>query len=183
MRKLHWLLGITVGCAAIGFVACGGSSSDNNNNTTPDASAGSDAKNDVAPVVDAGPPDVIEDAAEPPCQNDADLSKITVPDAALGDSGASVGTCIKCGKDTCGPEFDDCQADCECRSAFSDFYDCLGADGGSIFSCGQGLFGNGIPGGATTALLQCVGAGCSDECGLSLGTDAGADAAKDAAKD
>jgi hypothetical protein len=179
MRKLHWLLGITAGCAAVGFVACGGSSSDNNNTDKPvtDSGAVTDATQQDAPVtvVDAGA-DAIEDSAPPPCVNDADLSTITVPDAALGDAGASVGTCLACTKSSCGPEVQDCQDECECRAAISDFYGCLAADGGSLFGCASGLAGGGgTPSGATAALGQCVLLGCSDECGLSFPKDGGKD--------
>lgn len=109
---------------------------------------GRDARADASTSTDAG------------CV-DADITNPKLPDAALGDAG-SVGKCVACAKNNCGPELQQCQDDCDCREAASAFFECI-ASGKVLNTCGSSLISGG-------AIAQSVGfcalnSGCGAPCG------------------
>jgi hypothetical protein len=123
---------------AVAIFACGGSTPDTSGGVTdsgtPDAvvgpvadsSSGADATNGTDANLDAGPA---------VCTIDADLTVLAPPDAALNDSGASVGTCIGCARAHCASEIVNCNADCTCNNVFDCLFNCLGTVGGTLVYC------------------------------------------------
>jgi hypothetical protein len=149
---------------------------------------------DTPAVVDAGKdsttndaaPDVAQEAAvEAGCLNDASLTSLVPPDAAIGDSGATLPGCASCLKTKCGSDIGDCDKVCECKDAVIGVYKCLG-QGKSFQQCAAANF---IGAGQETqaiglSLGQCATANCNAACGLSsLFQDGGADAKADAPSD
>lgn len=184
MRARYGILAALVGvpvALAIGG-GCGGSSSDNSGNNTPDATA--DVTLDTAPPKQDSAPDVT-DAAKV-CTVDADLNNINVPDAALGDAGATVSCLITCGKSACSTELSACNADCDCKGALLSVFDCM-KTGQSLQACALAASGQLDPN--TQQTLQtlgfCIYGACGNQCGLTQQTGDGGkpDAAGDAASD
>jgi hypothetical protein len=195
MRASGWLLGVAVVCATVGMVGagCGGSSQE-----SPSDAGSADATRDQG-APETGMPEAAMDAMDAAamdsgmaCAVDADLTTAMVPDASIGDSGATTETCYACIESNCGSQLADCNADCTCKTNILGFVQCVGS-GGSLTACGSGLALSGDP--ATTALGRCVagpllggsGPGCLQPCGVTL-PDGGSgdggqmgDAASDAA--
>ena len=175
MRKAHsrvtWLFSVPAILVAAGAVAsgCGGDDS------TPGASA--DAGRDVALVDQTAPPqdafmgadapvDAPVDAGKPSdacVPDDADLLSIQVPDAAIGDSGATAAECYQCTKDTCSSSLSACNADCSCKDTIVGLFTCLQMPNASPLTCAGGLLGAGTLG---QNLGICVEIGCAAKCGL-----------------
>jgi hypothetical protein len=175
MRFSQWLLGGATAAAIAGAIAsgCGGST---NNNTPVDsgtdvnaADSPSEAAKEAA--AETGPADAGPDA----CTVDADLSTLQVPDASIGDSGATTAECYSCIETTCSTQLTACNGDCTCKTDIVQFIACVGG-GGQILTCGAPLVG-GDP--AALALLVCTGGsaaaqlggsgpGCLKQCGVSL---------------
>jgi hypothetical protein len=110
---------------------------------------------------------------------DGGLETLDVPDAEIGDSGATLPECYSCIESTCPRELAVCNIDCSCTMGVVGFVQCL-YSGRSTIECGTQLAGSGDPN--TSTLTQCVGGqlaggsgpGCLEQCGVSLGVDAGA---------
>lgn len=169
--KRHWLGGVIVGVvtAGVAFAGCGGSTDD----TAADAGAGDGStttEGDGAVTRDAAPDRHISDAAVT-CEADADLFNTNIPDAAIGDGGGNAATCAACARSDCLPELTACNAECECRKVFVDFYACIGG-GGSLLTCGSQAASAG-GGQAGQPLALCVVAQCRSECGLNTGDGGG----------
>ena len=82
-----------------------------------------------------------KDAGAAEC-TDARITEPELPDAALGDSGATVASCVACVEESCGTEVATCQAECGCREAAIGFFRCLGA-GATSSACSADAFGEG----------------------------------------
>jgi hypothetical protein len=190
MRASQWLLGGATAAAIVAAIAsgCGGST----NSSSPQDS-GTDVTNDV--VAEAAPKEAAAETStqDSPaaCVPDADITHLTIPDASIGDSGASTDGCYACIQTTCSTQLSACNADCTCNTAVRGFLTCVAA-GGSTLSCGTSLATGG--GSAGLPLGLCVagsavpggsGAGCLHACGVSLPEggiptgDGGGDAASD----
>jgi hypothetical protein len=199
MRASQWLLGGATAAAIVATIAsgCGGSSS-GGGGSPQDAST--DATYDAA--VEAAKEAAAETGPEaaPVCVPDADITHLTIPDASLGDSGASTDGCYSCIQTSCGSQLASCNTDCTCNSAVQGFLECV-ASGTSPVTCATShLAGGGTVG---LPLIACVagsafpggsGPGCLHACGVSLpegglgdgggggdagGGDTGTDAAAD----
>jgi hypothetical protein len=155
MQKRLWLGVLVVGlptAIALG-VGCGGSSSDDsaaNVDSGSDVTAVDTSVQDVVTVVDAGRCD------------DADLNDLTLPDASLGDSGASTATCVACMKEDCASDITKCNADCVCKDGVDDALNCVATAGGLSITCLGGLQTNTN----ATNLGECIYIACQKECGL-----------------
>lgn len=175
MRARHWLTLASVGSLVVLGLAAG--CGDTDEATPARADGGGDAVSDTAAATDGK-----KEAAPVECV-DADITTLSsIPDAALGDAGKSIGTCASCIKSNCTAELDACQDDCDCRDSVLSFFTCVGS-GKSITACGAGLVSAGS---AATALGGCaLQSGCAAECGQGgpTGTDAASDAPADAPAD
>ena len=106
----------------------------------------------------------------PSCLPDGGLYGLDVPDASIGDAGATLPGCYSCLETLCGSQFAACNTDCGCSKSVDVFVQCMAA-GTSTLSCGMSLGGGGNPN--ATALLQCaaaplfggMGPGCLSPCG------------------
>ena len=174
MRASQWLLGLATMGTVFGAVAagCGGSSSSGGG--TKDSGPGDvTAEKAVEAAVEAAPEAAAETGSDA-CVFDGSLTNLTIPDAAIGDSGASTDECYGCIQTTCNSQLAACGADCACATAVEGFLGCVAA-GTSPTTCGTGL----ATSGNTSALLLglCVGGsafpggtgpGCLHQCGVTI---------------
>jgi hypothetical protein len=143
MRVRHWLFVFSVGFGLAGAFGTGcGGTTDNGTGTTTDGGGTPDVTKETAASDTYSPPDTstISDAAVA-CAVDADLTTYAPPDAALGDSGKSVGTCIACIRSACPTQLSDCNNDCDCKGAVIDFIACVQAGDKTLIQCGYQVFG------------------------------------------
>jgi hypothetical protein len=183
MRARKWLLGFVVAGAAAGTIAAGCGSSDNSSPAPVDS--GSDHTTDTGMMM---MPDVAnETAAETgpeaaACMIDANIATLMVPDADIGDAGATLPGCYACIQSTCSMQLNTCNADCTCNVAVQTFAQCV-ASGTSLMICGTMLAGGGTN---ALNLLSCVaggnvpqlggsGPGCFAPCGAGGALDGGTD--------
>lgn len=127
-----------------------------------DAASGGDASVNDGAAVDTGARR--DGGATPdadPCPVDADVTKLSLPDAGLGDGG-SVGRCNACVQTECAAELENCQDDCDCRTAVVAFFKCLGQNK-PFTSCGGSLVSVGAAG--QSLGLCALNAGCNTSCG------------------
>ncbi len=175
IRQLRFALvglGVMFPLAVVTSGGCGGSSDDATD-------AGNEAAVDVV-AKDVAPDKEVVDSG-PSC-SDADLNTITPADAALNETGASVGTCVSCSRTNCGTYLTQCNADCDCKEAVIAFYDCV-SKGGGLQVCGIKNLAN-LGGNAATIgqnLGFCVIGACRDQCGVPEGGIPGVDASLDGA--
>jgi hypothetical protein len=165
MRTIKWLVGFAVAGTAAGLIAsgCGG-----DDNVAPSQDSGSDHTTDQA--AEASQEAAADTGADVACVPDADLASIMVPDASLGDSGATVPQCFACIQSTCGTEFTACNADCGCNSGVQAFVMCALDPTQNPVMCGTMLAGIDS---TSMALGSCVagpllggtGPGCLQACG------------------
>jgi hypothetical protein len=158
---------MSVVAVGVGVQACGGSSTD-----TATADAATEAS------TEAGKPDAEVDA-RPPCDPTKDIVA-NIPDAAIGDGGATTGKCIACVKTSCAAEVKTCQGDCslsdtelgcqdlagkaiECYTKTQNFLSCAGG----FITARKSTQALGL------ALGNCVSNSCKTECGVPDLTDAG----------
>jgi len=170
MRARNWILGFAAGSAAmIAVVGTGCGGSENNGTTTPDAAADVTVDHAADTTPDTTPD--VSDAAV--CAVDADLNNINI------DAGADGGGCMMCVKTHCSMAINDCNADCDCKSAFIDFLGCVNM-GGSLTTC---AFQN-LAGINQTILAEFQGCAppCAATCGVMI-PDGGRDGATDGASD
>lgn len=174
MRASQWLLGLATMGTVFGAVAagCGGSSSSGGGGTDSGAAdvTAEKAVEAAAEAAAEASPETGSDA----CVFDGSLTNLNIPDAAIGDSGASTDECYACIQSTCGSQLASCGADCACATAVEGFLSCV-ASGTSPTTCGTGL----ATSGNTTALVLgiCVagsaapggsGPGCLHQCGVTI---------------
>jgi hypothetical protein len=177
MRASQWLLGLATSFAIVATVAsgCGGST----NGTTPLDSGAPDVTTDH--VAEAATPEAASEAAPQDTGSDAcaiDASLSDIPDAAIGDAGATTETCFSCIQTNCGSELTACNADCTCKTDVATLITCI-ASGAGAETCGAGVLGGNDT--AATALLECIagpllggsGPGCLTQCGFTLPGDGG----------
>ncbi|CAN5196765.1 hypothetical protein BH09MYX1_BH09MYX1_09230 [soil metagenome] len=146
-------------CSAAFMFACGG---------TEDTPPVVDAGKDGTTIVDAAPDTAAEAAVEAGCATDASLTSLVPPDAAIGDSGATLPGCAACLKTKCASDINDCDKLCECKDAVIGVYDCLGKNKG-FQQCAVANF---VGAGQETqtigfSLGTCAQASCNTECGVS----------------
>lgn len=155
MQKRLWLGVLVVGLPTAGIfgLGCGSSSSD-------DSTANVDSGSDVT-AVDTSVPDVVAIADAGRC-DDADLNSLSLPDASLGDSGATTASCVACMKEDCAGDITACNTDCACKDGVDDALNCVASAGGLSLTCLTGLQGNTN----ATNLGECIYLGCKNECGL-----------------
>jgi hypothetical protein len=167
MRTIKWLVGFAVAGTAAGMIAsgCGG-----DDNVAGSQDSGSDHTTDQAAEAASNDSGMGMDSAQEAaaCVPDASLLSLMLPDASLGDSGATVPSCFGCIETTCMTEVAACNLDCACNSAVQDFVTCVAA-GTSPLICGQALAGVDTQG---MNLTYCVagapigmGPGCLAACG------------------
>jgi hypothetical protein len=177
MRASQWLLGLATTSAIVAAVAsgCGGST----NSGGPTDSGTSDVTADhteaaaAEAAADTSPP---QDTGSDACAIDASLTSI--PDAAIGDAGATTEGCFSCIEANCGSDLAACNADCTCKTDVATLIGCI-ASGASAVTCGSGVLGGNDT--AATALLECIagpllggsGPGCLTQCGFTLPSDGG----------
>jgi hypothetical protein len=188
MRTIQWLVGFAgVGALAGMLVAgCGDDTA-----ATPPQDAGTDHTTvpEASPMPDTGAgtdsgsgDDSATDAGMEACVSDADLTMLMVPDAAIGDSSATVPNCYACILATCQTELTACSADCDCVAGVNQYLTCVSTPGTTGIGCGIMLAQGTNPNGA--ALGLCVagpafggtGAGCLAQCGVSVPVEAGTEA-------
>lgn len=163
MKIRHWLVGLGV-MAPLALVVgegCGGDSA-------TAADAGTEAATADVAVQDVAPDKEVVDAA-PGCI-DADLATLSPADAALNETGASIGTCVACSRANCNNFLTQCNADCDCKTAVVDFYACV-AKGGALTQCGIQNLGS-LGGNAAQigqSLGRCVISSCRTQCGVPEG--------------
>jgi hypothetical protein len=178
MQKARVILA-SLGAVAIAIVACGGSSSDN---PPANTDAGTTHNNpDTGVVADTSVADTnVADtnvADTSVCVPDADLFTINPADAAIGDSGASIGTCSACLKSKCKTQLTTCEKDCTCASTVACTLDkCLGSanDTQAFITCGVQKGCISLSGGAGGiaaggAILTCIQGSCATECDIQDG--------------
>jgi hypothetical protein len=175
MRAARWLLGsAAVSSLAIALAAgCGGGT----NGVAPIEEAGPDVVEDVtmhdsaseaatdakADVTDAkSATDAKGDAA---CVPDATVQSLQVPDASLGDSGATASTCFACFEKDCPTLIGTCNMSCACVDAFEQFELCVGAGQQGVEACAESSLLQ-IPGIGITQLACALP--CASECGASM---------------
>jgi hypothetical protein len=188
MRKIG-LLAAVVSAGVVAVVACGGSS--DNPPEPPFNDGGADTS-----VADTGKDTNVADsnvadtntADTAVCTPDADTSFI--PDAALGDSGASVGSCIGCAHTSCSAESAACAADCDCTQQIDCIFEkcsaTLSQGVQKLFQCALGSGCVASPAAlapALTTLGTCILQTCPTECGVPPTPDAGPDSSSDAESD
>ena len=105
---------------------------------------------DVVTIIDAGRCD------------GASLNDLSLPDASLGDSGASTATCVACMKSSCASDITSCNSDCVCKEGVDDALNCVAAAGTLSLACLGGLQSNAN----ATNLGTCIYLACKNECGL-----------------
>jgi hypothetical protein len=176
---------IVFGCitaVGVAIVACGGSSSNPPANNGPGTDSGTTVDSNVADtnLPDTNVPDTNPADTGPACV-DADLTTLNVPDAAIGDSGYSTGTCLACAQTSCGPDLTACNNDCTCRDALVCVYQHCAADFGNTTQLATCAIGNGCVTSFTQlqgplgTFAQCIGGSCGRECGIPPTPDAGPD--------
>lgn len=172
MRARVWLSFASVGSLLVLVVAaapgCSGS--------TEETPAAVDSGADVAKEATA---DVVADAPPTECV-DADITKLDVPDANLGDGGANTAECAACLKGHCSGELQVCQDDCDCREGVLGFFQCV-STGKSLQGCSGALLTAGSS--AQSLGLCALNAGCADKCGVPSDAGPKNDAATDAPAD
>lgn len=160
MRASQWVLGLATASAMVAAIAvgCGGSTS--GGNATDSGVADVTTEKAVEAAVEAASEAGV-DAPPEACTSDVNITDLPIPDASIGETGATVAGCVSCVETACPSLPAVCDMTCGCPAAFIGFEQCLGA-GGSILTCAGGLAeGAGIP----LTSLACAAA-CSPQCGL-----------------
>jgi hypothetical protein len=112
-----------------------------------------DATADAATLSDTGLPDVGPDACA--------IADGAVPDAPIGDTGATTASCLACIDASCATQAAACNGDCACASQAVAVFTCA-AGGQSVAGCLAST-----PGGtAFDALAACVAFSCRTACGF-----------------
>jgi hypothetical protein len=164
MHARTFLLLIVAGAASIGQ-ACGST------DATPGASdAGGDvveSGSEAAAPVDSG------------CDPNADFTQ-KIPDAAIGDSGASTGVCVACVLAKCPQQVAACDRACACQGVAASALSCYVKNESNPLLCASQF---------TTvdqstqvigfALFACVNSACKGECATSSFEDGGKDSGGD----
>ncbi len=169
MHARKWLLGLVAGgtTAVMAAAGCGNSSSSN-----PPADSGSGQMTEAAAETGSADSAVDTGVEAAPCVPDADITMLMVPDAGIGDSGATVPACFACIQSLCGTQLSACSGDCACNSAVQQFAGCLGMASQTVMGCATQLVG--ASGATGLPLVLCVagsaapggtGAGCLAQCG------------------
>ncbi len=143
-------------------VACGGDSDANEPPAANDAAVDT-GKKDSTTKSDG---DVEDDASDPNACVDASLKTVSVPDAALNETGtATTATCVVCARTKCAQQVDACDQNCACKEALIAFYACQGT-GKSFTQCGfENLSEIEQPGqDIAQDLGTCVFGACNQEC-------------------
>jgi hypothetical protein len=184
MRTIKWLVSLAVAGTAAGWIVsgCGG-----DDNVAGSQDSGSDHTTDHAAEAAGGEAGMDSGMEAAACVPDADLTTLMLPDASLGDSGATVPSCFACIETTCTTEVAACNVDCACNSAVSDFVTCV-AGGMSPINCGMTLAAVDMQ---SSNLAFCVagtpfgpGPGCLASCGAGgLFNDGGPDGATEGGGD
>ena len=178
MNAARWVLGLSTSFAVCASVAtgCGG-------NQTPATiidSGASDVTTEAAveAAAETGPEAAPEAAVDAACVPDANLLTLTLPDAAIGDSGGNEEACLSCVQASCSQAnglLATCNMSCTCVSEFESFLTCAQSNTSGLTgleACGSGLLS--IPG-ISISQLACA-AGCVNVCGVMLpGGDGGGD--------
>jgi hypothetical protein len=116
--------------------------------SVPETSADASAEADAVPLY---------------CLIDADISNLQLPDAALGEAGASVAGCYACIQNACGTQIQACAGDCSCKETVVSFVECIGL-GGAITNCLSKLSTTDP---ATISFSTClITSGCNAACGV-----------------
>jgi hypothetical protein len=168
--QLLFALGITSAFLVPLGAGCGGASSSPDSDSGTEDVTTADSPPETATTeggLDAsdGSADARAEADALPliCQIDADIGHLNVPDASIGDSGVSIGTCISCIQTACGTEVSACETDCACKVNVQGFVTCLGS-GQTTTMCGASVYGSGDP--ATGNLFTCLlFSSCFQTCG------------------
>ena len=184
MRAMKIFLGFAASSAFVGAIAagCGSSSSP----TQPQDSGPGDVTMEAMPMPEAAPeatPDVMEAAADVACVPDANVTMLPVPDASIGDAGATAAGCFSCIEAACPMVIAQCNMSCACVAAFEAFDTCLAA-GGGLLTCVGSNFVN-IPGINPTSFICAAGCATPSICGYSIPipTDGGDAAVTDGSGD
>jgi hypothetical protein len=169
MNAARWVLGLSTSFAVCASVAtgCGG-------NQTPATiidSGASDVTTEAAveAAAETGPEAAPEAAVDAACVPDANLSTLTLPDAAIGDSGGNEQACSSCFQGACSMLITMCDQTCACVSAFQAFLACatVNTDGtAGLVTCAE------TSGLASVQGFNIMSAGCAigcvNVCGVTL---------------
>jgi hypothetical protein len=124
---------------------------------------------EAMPMPEAAPeaaPDVMEAAVDAACVPDADITKLPVPDASIGDAGATAEGCFSCIEQACPTVIAQCNMSCACVAAFEAFDTCL-AGGGGLLTCVGSNFVN-VPGISPQSFFCAAGCATPSICGYSI---------------
>ncbi len=166
MRAMRLFLGFSAATAFVGAIAagCGSSSSPSN----PVDSGAGDVTTEAMPQMEAAVetgPDVME-AMSDVCVPDADITKLMVPDASIGDAGATAAGCFSCIETACPTVIAQCNQSCACVAAFEAFDTCL-ANGGGLLNCVGSNFVN-VPGINPQSFICAAGCATPSICGYTI---------------
>lgn len=160
MRIRAFLFVAMASSLAAGFSiqACGGSSEE-----TPAPSTDSGI---VEAAAETGPKDAGQDVKDsaPACDTTNDPTA-KVPDASIGDGGATTGLCLSCAKTKCSKEYDACKQDCPCQKVAADALDCYFKNSSNPLVC-AGNFQS-VPSKTQNigiALFGCLRQECNTQC-------------------
>jgi hypothetical protein len=92
------------------------------------------------------------------CVPDADLTSLSVPDAAIGDAGVTLADCYGCVVSHCQDQLAACDVDCACNSAVASMLPCMAA-GTKLGECAEALTGE-----LALAVFGCIEPNCAFIC-------------------
>ena len=178
MRATRWLLGLGTSFSVLGAFAAGCGSSTTGSSPAQDSGTGMDVTMEAAmeaateAAVDTG--SGMDAKAEAACVPEGGIGALTVPDAALNDSGATAAGCVTCftTMSACAMIITDCNASCTCVADFLLFEACIATPSMSLQTCAVAHLANALPASDLTALLGC-GTACAIQCGYTFPTDSG----------
>jgi hypothetical protein len=103
-----------------------------------------------------------DDASAGPCTTGKDITMIALPEAGIGDAGATVSGCIACAKASCQAQVAACNGECGCESSAPAFVECLATGTYSFGQCTDFFTFWIDPAG--TQLPLCLTQSCASQC-------------------
>jgi hypothetical protein len=94
-------------------------------------------RNCVASCSPSSNPSAPLDASSGPCTTGKDITMIALPEAAIGDAGATVSGCLACAKASCQVQVAACNGECACESSAPAFVECLATGMYTLDQCAE----------------------------------------------
>jgi hypothetical protein len=107
-------------------------------------------------------PSAPPDGSFGPCPAGKDITTIALPEAPIGDAGATVSGCIACAKSSCSAQLAACNAECTCESSVPAFAECLATGMYTFDQCTE-FFSFWLDP-ASTQLPLCLSQSCASQC-------------------